>query len=453
MTNFRSLAGGYFSSQPTNKAWPVSIRMNNPGALNTAPWLHSWPGYIEATETTTGNKSCTFETPEQGVAAWCELLRKYRAAGATTVGQIIARYGGGQDYSAYVAEVSVWSGLPANHEIKLLGDDDTLLKFAKAMFRYEAGTSIPWSDAQILFGFALSRSMGTPIPAPALAPIPVTVPVPIQPEKVRSSWWKPIAEVFTGKDDSSQAELPMILSRILLKGMNGSDVTELQHRLITLGYTVSLSGTFDNVTGAAVRKFQSAHNLDPDGEVGEATLHALNAHDAHVDKPPLPAPSVVRAKPLWYVEADKWIGWKERGVNLGIEKFIAGAGVGSLGDPWCAIFVNYCLETNHIHGSGSALARSFERSQNFVKLAGPALGAITTMWRGSVASGQGHVFLYDGENSKGVRGIGANELDMVKRSIHLRNRIIGYYWPKSVALPIVGAITVGNAGDVASSET
>jgi hypothetical protein len=205
MTNYRSLAGGYFSADPTNKLWPVSIRCNNPGALNTSAWLATWPGYLTAAETTPGNKTAVFETPEQGVAAWCELMRKYREAGATTVGQIINRYGGGQDYSAYVKQVSEWSGLLSTTEITLQGDETTLLRFAKAMFRYEAGAAIPWTDNQIRFGFALSRNAGTPIPAPS--PVPQPAPAPVTPPVEESlPWWLKLIYAIFGKPGQQESD-------------------------------------------------------------------------------------------------------------------------------------------------------------------------------------------------------------------------------------------------------
>jgi hypothetical protein len=137
---------------------PVSIRYSNPGALNTAKWVQAMPGYLGAVETTPGNATASFATPEHGVAAYWELLRRYRAAGVTTVGSIITRYGGGQDYSAYLMRVCTWSGLSRSTVIEL-NDDETLLKLAKAMFRYEAGVATPLTDAQIVEGFNIGREL------------------------------------------------------------------------------------------------------------------------------------------------------------------------------------------------------------------------------------------------------------------------------------------------------
>jgi uncharacterized protein (TIGR02594 family) len=153
-----------------------------------------------------------------------------------------------------------------------------------------------------------------------------------------------------------------------------------------------------------------------------------------------PAPS--EAGPPWLAKAESYIGFHERGENRGIEQLIALAKCGSVGDPWCAIFVNACLEAVGIRGTRSAMARSFERDRNFVRLSGPALGAITTMWRGSPSSGSGHVFFYLGENEEGVLALGGNQSDQVCRQYEPRDRIMGYWWPKGVALPKVGRIIV-----------
>lgn len=168
------VAGGYFSSTPFDKNIPASIRTNNPGALNVAPWIKNAPGYVGDKITSMSgaeaNSTVIFSTPEYGVAAWFTLLQKYRAAGAITLGAIINRYGGGQDYSSYVGEVAAWSGLSEQAEINL-DDDAMLLVFGKAMFRYEAGRPSPLSDAQILYGFNLARG-------PAHATQAATVPSP-----------------------------------------------------------------------------------------------------------------------------------------------------------------------------------------------------------------------------------------------------------------------------------
>jgi hypothetical protein len=186
MPNYRSLIGGFFSSTPLDKSTgPVTIRMNNPGAINGASWEKTYPGYVDTVETTPGNRSTIFEAPEFGVGAWWDLLRRYQASDANTVGGIINRYGGGQDYSAYLQFVVKATGFSPDTAINL-NNDQQVLQFGRAMFRYEAGRALPWSDDQLLCGIRGGRALagtGTwpasspgeaqksvPVPAPAPAP-------------------------------------------------------------------------------------------------------------------------------------------------------------------------------------------------------------------------------------------------------------------------------------------
>jgi uncharacterized protein (TIGR02594 family) len=167
----------------------------------------------------------------------------------------------------------------------------------------------------------------------------------------------------------------------------------------------------------------------------------------------VPTAASLNVPPPWFTWAAKQVGFHETGVNLGIENYIALAKTGSLGDPWCAIFANAGLETSGLRGTRSAMARSFESDPNFVKLAGPAIGAITTMWRGSPSAGTGHVFFYAGENNKGILALGGNQSDQVCRQYEPRNRVVGYYWPKGWPLPKVGVVIVDDSGATTGSET
>jgi uncharacterized protein (TIGR02594 family) len=146
--------------------------------------------------------------------------------------------------------------------------------------------------------------------------------------------------------------------------------------------------------------------------------------------------------PPWLLAARREIGFRERGRNLGIEDYIELGHCGALGDPWCAIFVNAMLESVRVKGSRSPGARSFERHPAFVRLPGPARGAIVTMTRGG--GWQGHVFFYTGHSPAGVVGIGGNEDDGVREVPHDEGRITGYWWPKQFRKPKVGRIAVAN---------
>lgn len=64
--------------------------------------------------------------------------------------------------------------------------------------------------------------------------------------------------------------------RLLSKGSNGPEVTELQKRLAQLGYPADpLDGKFGSKTQTAVRKFQQDHGLKVDGMAGTATISEL----------------------------------------------------------------------------------------------------------------------------------------------------------------------------------
>ncbi len=168
---------------------------------------------------------------------------------------------------------------------------------------------------------------------------------------------------------------------------------------------------------------------------------------------PVPAGPVLAAGTPWMTWAAKEIGFHETGTNRNIGRYTGPAKCGSEGDPWCAIFVNAALESNGIRGTRSAMARSFENDSNFVKLIAPAYGAIVTMWRGSPQSGSGHCFFYVGENERGILALGGNQSDHVCRQYEPRNRVVGYWWPKSRPLPSVGKIIVKDSGSTEGSET
>lgn len=76
---------------------------------------------------------------------------------------------------------------------------------------------------------------------------------------------------------------------MLLKlGSTGEDVNKLQIRL-----GIDPVGKFGNKTDAAVKGFQSAHGLTPDGIVGDATWNKLFAPAPSLEAPVVVAPQVI----------------------------------------------------------------------------------------------------------------------------------------------------------------
>lgn len=465
--HYRSLVGGYFSAEPYNLDIPRSIRTNNPLALNISDWQRNFPGFAGVTQpdaSANANKTTIYETPEHGFAAWYELMVKYNAAGADTVGEIINRYGGGQDYSGYLAFVLKHEPSLQNGTRIDLKNIDQCIKLARVMARHEAGNKMafPWTDAQIRYGIQLGMQRHGGAVAPAPKPVPTETTV----TKTGGGFWALLGALFAAI--FGVRAKPVIASRILKRGDmsdKGGDVWLLQEKLRAIGFTdLVVDGDFGDNTDKAVRTFQDYKNLLVDGEVGDLTLKALNATTGTVvQQPPLIGPPDVaggepQLKPGWYKEAEKWIGWKEVGNNQNIGQFIAGAKAGQIGDPYCAIGVNFCLETTGVRGSRSAAARSFERDPNFTRLSEPVLGCIVTQWRGTKTPlgqpGLGHVYFADGIDPAGnIRGIGFNEDNGVKRSMHSASRTMGMYWPKGIPIPQAKLPLVSSGGQLVTRET
>lgn len=64
--------------------------------------------------------------------------------------------------------------------------------------------------------------------------------------------------------------------QLLVPGMRGNDVQELQRHLLTLGYAAGqVDGIFGNQTLQAVREFQANNGLTVDGKVGVHTANAI----------------------------------------------------------------------------------------------------------------------------------------------------------------------------------
>lgn len=156
------------------------------------------------------------------------------------------------------------------------------------------------------------------------------------------------------------------------------------------------------------------------------------------------------ASPPWLQWAWKEIGAHETGDNRGavVQRYIDLSHCGELGDPWCAIFANAALEDCGIKGTHSPSSQSFRHNANFVQLEGPAIGAVTVFWRISRKSGLGHVGFYCGERHGLIWTCGGNENDQVQVEFLAKSAstfgLVGYFWPKSVALPKIEAVVVSD---------
>ena len=155
-----------------------------------------------------------------------------------------------------------------------------------------------------------------------------------------------------------------------------------------------------------------------------ATAKAPVAHPDHTT-PAVRASGAAGTEPAWVTAGRKDEGFHEKGHgddNLGIEAFIAQAKCGRPGDRWCAIWANAKLEVSGITGTRDARAVSFCGHPNFVKLNGPALGAIA-VW-------DHHVGFYMGEAQGRILTLGGNQDDKVCEEFKAGDAAFrGYWWP------------------------
>jgi lysozyme family protein len=68
---------------------------------------------------------------------------------------------------------------------------------------------------------------------------------------------------------------PTVKDSILKRGSKGPFVKELQTSLVALGYDLRVDGDFGAATEAAVKSFQKANGLNPDGWAGPRTIDAV----------------------------------------------------------------------------------------------------------------------------------------------------------------------------------
>jgi L,D-transpeptidase YcbB len=94
------------------------------------------------------------------------------------------------------------------------------------------------------------------------------------------------------------AEVP---AATLEPGQRGAAVVALRDRLIAMGYMPrSSAATYDGALQAAVRAFQDAHGIEPDGIVGRATLAEINR-----------GPAARLRSVLVALERERWMNYED----------------------------------------------------------------------------------------------------------------------------------------------
>jgi len=104
-------------------------------------------------------------------------------------------------------------------------------------------------------------------------------------------------------------------------------------------------------------------------------------------------------------------GWAKRW-NPVIVEFYRATDDDHSGDntPWCAAFLNWCLERCSYHGgTRSTVSGSFRKAGGLT--GSPAVGDVVVFKRGNTGC-RGHVALYLGRSGKSYRVIGGNQTDI-----------------------------------------
>lgn len=127
--------------------------------------------------------------------------------------------------------------------------------------------------------------------------------------------------------------------------------------------------------------------------------------------------------------------------NSRIEDYLAIVGMGRSKDDvaWCSAFVNWCLGSAGVQGTGDPAARSFEkvieRKKQFSDelwpaqcLDTPSYGCVALLSRGGNRS-LGHVGFYVGPEHDRILLLGGNQDNRVQIKDYARDRVVGYYLP------------------------
>ena len=232
------------------------------------------------------------------------------------------------------------------------------------------------------------------------------------------------------------------------------EILEIQKALDRQGFNPGdLDGLWGRRTILAVKAFQKAHGLTPDGIVGPLTLRALSGA----------APTGANSQPVgtsplvWYEEALTLVGTAEDKTvrsNPEILTWAERLDIDYKSDdiPWCGLFVAHCI--------GAALpdeqlpkhplrARSWA---TFGELCQPKQGAVLVFWRGSPSSGNGHVGFYHSEDAAAFHVLGGNQSDSVNVARIGRDRLLGARWPRTAAT-ITGTVVIAEAkGELSHKE-
>lgn len=145
----------------------------------------------------------------------------------------------------------------------------------------------------------------------------------------------------------------------------------------------------------------------------------------------------------WIEEAKKHIGLKEipgtknSPVITGWLK-VMGAWWNDDETPWCGVFTGYCMKVAKI-SYPKLYMRASEWANWGMRLDTPVDGCVVVFNR----KGGGHVGFVMGQTKDGfLTVLGGNQGNAVTIAKFDRTRVVGYYWPKEVPVPLNKTLSI-----------
>lgn len=223
----------------------------------------------------------------------------------------------------------------------------------------------------------------------------------------------------------------MFLALDPLYDLGDMTISEIQIILKQQGFDPGpIDGVWGRKTISALKSFQQAKSLQPDGILGPKTLRALKA-----DGPLL----------VWYEEALHLQGVQETPGSLSNPEIISWAknlDIRYQGDdiPWCGLFVAHCIGATLTEESLPSNPLGARNWLKFGKSVQPQRGSVLVFWRDSVAGYKGHVGFYHEEDTLAYHVLGGNQNDSVNIRRIPKSRLLDARWPtlaSSIHGPVV----------------
>lgn len=163
------------------------------------------------------------------------------------------------------------------------------------------------------------------------------------------------------------------------------------------------------------------------------------------------------SEPSWLSHARAELGVKETPGPVSTKRILEYRAMADMhlgGDdgqvPWCAIFVGAMLRMAAVAIVGAnAMARSWLKWG--VAIDAPAPGAVVVFKSASRPAPAGHVGFATGRwTTTHVEILGGNQGDRVSVALFERENVLGYRWPRGMALPTIKPVTIAAKAPTAS---